>query len=73
VALLGIPEADADGDLLKASVEEAVDDALDSLPKPKRRDAGLVREAVRRAVRAEIDMAWGKKPQAIIHVTHVSD
>jgi ribonuclease J len=73
VALLGIPEADADGDLLKASVEEAVDDALDSLPKPKRRDVGLVREAVRRAVRAEIDMAWGKKPQTIIHVTHVSD
>jgi ribonuclease J len=73
VALLGIPEADAEGELLRATVEEAVDDALDALPKPRRRDAGVVREAVRRGVRAEIDTAWGKKPQTIIHVTHVSD
>jgi hypothetical protein len=28
---------------------------------------------VRRAVRAEIDMAWGKKPATIVHVVHVSD
>jgi ribonuclease J len=73
VALLGIPEADAEGELLRGTVEDAIDDALDALPKPRRRDAGLVREAVRRAVRAEIDTAWGKKPQTIIHVTHVSD
>ena len=33
-----------------------------------RRDAGLVREAVRRAVRGEIDAAWGKKPPTIVHV-----
>ena len=73
VALLGIPEADAEGELLRGAVEDAIDTALDGLPKPRRRDAGLVREAVRRAVRAEIDTAWGKKPQTIIHVTHVSD
>ena len=53
--------------------EEAVDEALDCLPKPRRRDAGLVRETVRRAVRGEIEQAWGKKPQTIIHVVHVSD
>ena len=27
----------------------------------------------RRAVRGEIDTAWGKKPQTIVHVHHVSD
>ena len=53
---------------LQTIVEEAVDEALDRLPKPRRRDAGLVREAVRRAVRGEIDTAWGKKPPTIIHV-----
>ena len=73
VALLGIPEADAEGELLRGLVEDAVDDALDDLPKPRRREAGLVREAVRRAVRSAVDAAWGKKPQTIIHVTHVSD
>ena len=46
---------------------------LDTLAKAKRRDPGLVAEAVRRAVRAEIDKAWGKKPACIVHVTHVSD
>ena len=68
-----MPEADKEGERLQGILEEAVDDALDSLPKPRRRDAGLVREAVRRAVRAEADIAWGKKPLAIVHVTHVSD
>jgi ribonuclease J len=73
VALLGIPETDAEGEALKAIAEDAMDDALDGLPKPKRRDAGAVRDAVRRAVRGEIDAAWGKRPQIIVHVTHVSD
>jgi ribonuclease J len=73
IALLGIPEVQVDGETMQAIAEEAVDEALDALPKPKRRDVGLVREAVRRAVRGAIDAAWGKKPQTIIHVIHVSD
>ena len=73
VSLLGLPAADREGEPLQAVVEEAVDEALDSLPKPRRRDAGLVRETVRRAVRGEIDAIWGKKPPTIIHVTQVSD
>ena len=73
VALLGIPEVDAEGSAIREIAEEAVDDALDSLPKTRRRDAETVREAVRRAVRSEIEQAWGKKPQTIIHVVHVSD
>jgi ribonuclease J len=73
VTLVGLPEADAGGERLQGIVEDAVDKALDSLPKPRRRDAGLVQEAVRRAVRGEIDVAWGKKPPVIVHVMHVSD
>src|SRR6185295_15382094 len=73
IALLGLPELDAEGAAFREIVEQAIDEALDALPKPKRRDAETVREAVRRAVRAEVDTAWGKKPQTIIHVTHVSD
>ncbi len=73
VALSGLPDTDVEGEALRAIAEQAVDDALDGLSKAKRRDAGLVREAVRRAVRNGIDTAWGKKPQTIVHVTHVSD
>jgi ribonuclease J len=73
VALLGLPESDSEGEALRTIVEDAVDDALDGLSKPKRRDAGAVRDAVRRVVRGEVDAAWGKKPQTIVHVTHVSD
>jgi ribonuclease J len=73
VALLGVPEIDAEGEALRGIVEEAVDEALDSLPKAKRRDPESVREAVRRAVRGEVETAWGKRPQTIIHVVHVSD
>jgi ribonuclease J len=73
LALLGVPEVDAEGEALASIAEDAVDDALDGLPKPKRRDANAVREAVRRAVRGAIDAAWGKKAQTIVHITHVSD
>jgi len=73
VALLGLPEADREGERLRSIVEEAVDDALDGLSKAKRRDPESVRETVRRTIRGEIDAVWGKKPQTIVHVTHVSD
>jgi ribonuclease J len=73
ISLLGVPESDAQGETILKIAEDAVDDALDALPKPKRRDVGTVREAVRRAVRGEVDAAWGKKPQTIVHVTYVSD
>lgn len=73
IALLGIPERDGEGASLREIAEEAVDDALDALPKPRRRDVEAVREAVRRAVRGSIETAWGKKPQTLVHVVHVSD
>jgi ribonuclease J len=73
VAFVGVAQPNGPAAPLREVVENAVDEALDALPKAKRRDAGLVREAVRRAVRVEIDMAWGKKPPTIVHVTHVSD
>jgi len=73
VTLFGLPARSTGGEPLGGLVEDAVDDALDSLATAKRRDAGLVRETVRRAVRSAVDIAWGKKPSAIVHVTHVSD
>jgi ribonuclease J len=73
VSLVGLPGPELGEESLRVIVENAVDDVLDSLPKKKRRDGDLVRDAVRRAVRAAVEAAWGKKPQTIVHVTHVSD
>ncbi len=73
IMLVGLPEGAEGSQPLRNLVEGAVDDALDALPKARRRDAGLVVEAVRRGVRAGVDAAWGKKPATIVHVTHVSD
>ncbi|MGI9426936.1 MAG: ribonuclease J [Hyphomicrobiaceae bacterium] len=62
VALDGVPGEDADGELMEDMVLDAVDGTLDSIPPRRRKDLDLVREAVRRAVRAAVDQAWGKRP-----------
>jgi ribonuclease J len=46
----------------------AVLGALDSIPRPRRRDPEVVREAVRRAVRAAVAEVWGKKPNCAVLV-----
>ncbi len=62
VILDGIPETDADGVPMEERVLDAVDGALESIPRARRRDPDLVREAVRRAARSALFAAWGKKP-----------
>jgi ribonuclease J len=44
---------------------------LESLPRPRRRDPDAVGEAVRRAVRAAVRDAWGKKPVCTVFVAVV--
>ena len=73
VILVGLPKLDGDGNAFQKRVEEAVDEALDSMPKARRRDSTAVEETVRKSVRSAVDGGWGKKPAAVIHVTHVSD
>jgi ribonuclease J len=40
----------------------AVDGSIAGIPAARRRDAELVREAVRRGVRSAVENAWGKRP-----------
>jgi ribonuclease J len=47
----------------------AVNGTLDSIPRARRRDPDVLREAVRKAVRAEIRDAWGKKPVCTVLIT----
>ena len=71
VELFGIPETDAAGHSMTDIAREAVEQAFESLPKPRRRDADAVGEAVRRAVRGAVGERWNKRPICHVHVLEV--
>jgi ribonuclease J len=71
IILTGIPEKDTDGNQIAGLALEAVLDAIDSMPRPRRRDPEAVAEAARRAVRSAIGTAWNKKPMCHVHVLTV--
>ena len=64
----GVPGEDEDGVPMDEIVASAVDGALNSIPRKRRRDPALVREAARRAARASVAAAWGKRPIAKVMV-----
>ena len=61
IALDGIPDKTLDGRSMEDMVYDAVEGTLESIPPKRRKDDKLVADAIRRAVRAAIDQAWGKK------------
>jgi ribonuclease J len=71
VSLIGIPEIDAQGRRLHDVAYEAAVEAFESMPRARRRDPEAVAESVRRAVRAALNEAWGKKPNCQVHVLEV--
>jgi ribonuclease J len=71
IELIGIPETDAGGASMNEIARDAVEEAFESMPKPRRRDADAVAEAVRRAVRGAIAQRWNKKPICHVHVLEV--
>jgi ribonuclease J len=66
VALAGLPVRDDEGDSFVDIVRDTALDTLDNLPRGKRRDSAFVAEVIERAVRAELNQVWGKKP--VCHV-----
>jgi len=71
IELVGIPDTDAAGLSMTEIARDAVEDAFEALPKPRRRDPDAVAEAVRRAVRSAIGERWNKKPICHVHVLTV--
>jgi ribonuclease J len=71
IELIGIPDADAAGRAMADIARDAVEEAFETLPKPRRRDPNEVAEAVRRAVRGAIAERWNKKPICHVHVLSV--
>jgi ribonuclease J len=68
VDLVGIPEKNASGEDIADDVFDVVVSTVENLPRARRRDPDAVAESVRRAVRAEINEQWGKKPLCVVHV-----
>lgn len=71
IGLVGLPLADLAGEPFEALVMSAVLGTVESIPRPRRRDPELLRDALRRAVRAAVRDVWGKKPLCTVFVAIV--
>ncbi|MDP8249351.1 ribonuclease J [Pseudochrobactrum saccharolyticum] len=73
VVAFGLPEEDSQRNLIEDLLYDAVVSAVDSIPRARRKDIELVREAARRAVRAAANDVWGKKPVTTVFVTRIPE
>lgn len=71
VRMHGVPAADGEGGSMLERVLDAIDGTVDSIPKPRRKDHDMLAEAIRRAVRAAVADAWGKRPVCEVIVTRL--
>lgn len=67
----GVPEEDAQGELIEDLLLDAAIEAIDSIPRARRKDLEVVRESVRRAVRSATNEAWGKKPVVTVFINRI--
>ncbi|ABM44416.1 hypothetical protein H704_00714 [Bartonella bacilliformis Peru38] len=58
----GLPKRDEEGMLLEDILLEVVENAINNIPRTKRKNSNLIQEATCRAVRSAINEIWGKKP-----------
>jgi ribonuclease J len=70
LVLDGVPTHTKDGDQMRDVVLDAVEGTIESIPPGRRKNPDLLRDAIRRAVRAAINQEWGKKPivKVLLHV-----
>ena len=69
VEVTGLPLRDAKGSDMAERALSAVYNAVESIPRPRRKDRDMVRDAVTRSIRAEIKQVWGKKPVCSVLVS----
>ena len=70
LTLDGVPTETKDEELMRDVVLDTIDGTIESIPPARRKNPELVREAIRRAVRATFNEEWGKKPivKVLLHV-----
>jgi ribonuclease J len=71
VDVIGLPSCDANGLDMSERALSAVYNAVESIPRARRKDRELIREAVTRSIRAEMKLVWGKKPLCSVLITMI--
>jgi ribonuclease J len=71
IEMTGLPEQARPDQTMEELVVDAVENALSSLPKGRRRDPGAVEQAIERSVRGSVNAVWGKKPLCHVLVLQV--
>ncbi len=71
ISVYGIPDVINSGDYFDDVLHKAAVGALSGIPKKRRKDEELVRDAIRNAVRGEARKHWGKKPITTVFVARV--
>ncbi len=71
VDMTGLPEEYEPKKSMQDLVADAVDDAITSLPKARRRDPAALEQAIERSVRGSVNNVWGKKPLCHVLILQV--
>ncbi len=71
VVPIGLPEYDIEGENMEDTLYDAVLGAVESIPRARRKDLEMVKEAVRRAVRSTANEMWGKKPVVTVFLNRI--
>ncbi|MCP4071957.1 MAG: ribonuclease J [Hyphomicrobiales bacterium] len=71
IEIYGLPEITGEGEEFDDVLYHAATGALNSIPPKRRKDAEVVRKAVRNAVRASARDHWGKKPVTTVFVAMI--
>ena len=71
VVTFGLPETDDESELFDDIILDTIETTIDSIPRARRKDDEVVREAVRRSIRATINEKWGKKPVCTVFIHHL--
>ncbi|MEM7291199.1 MAG: ribonuclease J, partial [Pseudomonadota bacterium] len=71
IDVYGLPEVTNDGNYFDDVLHKAALGALAGIPKKRRKDEDVVREAIRSAVRSEARNQWGRKPVTTVFVARV--
>ncbi|WLT09456.1 ribonuclease J [Bartonella apihabitans] len=70
VVTFGLPETDDEGELFDDIISDTIETTIDSIPRARRKNDEVIREAVRRSIRATINEKWGKKPVCTVFIHH---
>ena len=72
VVLDGVPAANAAGDAMSDIVMTALEGTLKSISPARRKDPAALEDSIKRAVRAAVADAWGKKPIAKVLISVIN-